>query len=72
MTERPTDAYLLAWPMGWKRTPEASRERARFSTRGYRDVNYGNGTSHRWATRNEVSISEGTSRVLHELATMGF
>lgn len=67
--EKPTDAYPLTWPQGWKRTPPGLRRRARFS-RGERQ--YSSDYSHSYVRRKEVSIADGTKRVLAELERMGF
>lgn len=54
----PINAFPLQWPTGWKRA--ASRERARFSTKGYSK------------TSRELSVSDGVQRVLVELERMGY
>lgn len=59
--------YPLTWPAGWKRTPSTARHRARFNkkTREYRD---GGGS---WLNSKEVTIAEGTKRVLASLHRLG-
>lgn len=65
---KPTEAYPLSWPPGWKRTPAPERTRARFNikTRKYGE----SGSS--WLSKSEVSISQGTERCLASLNRMGF
>lgn len=61
-----TTAYPLAWPAGWPRARD--RKRARFS-RGERQYSpQGSGS---WINKRELSIADGTKRVLAELATFG-
>jgi hypothetical protein len=55
---KPTEAYPLCWPSGWKR--ESYRVRARFSSKSY---SYG---------RQQLSIGGGTDRVLKVLDQMGY
>lgn len=66
--EKPTEAYPLFWPVGWKRTTAGARGRARFS-RGERQ--YADGGSS-WVRRKELTIADGTTRVLHVLNQMGY
>ena len=61
-------AYPLAWPAGWKRTPAATRTRARFS-KGERQYSSSGGGS--WMRQREVTIAEGTKRVLAALRILG-
>jgi len=58
------EAYPLGWPVGWKRTPVAERKRAKFSK-----VTWSEGAGR--AVQRELSIDEGTRRILAELARMG-
>lgn len=51
--------YPLAWPAGWKRTPQDLRDRARFSKKG----------SGGWKGR--LSVEQATQRVRDELQRMG-
>lgn len=54
--------YPLAWPAGWKRTAPSARTRARFNKR----------VAHSWGMgKGEVTISEGTRRVIEELRAFG-
>lgn len=57
-------AYPLSWPMGWKRTPEASRQFGRFSKAAQRS-----GAS--YTSRRDVTVTEATGRLLIELQMMG-
>lgn len=68
--EKPTEAYPLFWPQGWKRTPAGARTRARFS-RGERQYSAVPGGSS-WVRRKELTIADGTDRVLHVLDQMGY
>lgn len=52
--------YPLSWPVGWKRTESVKRTRARFGKRSYSTGHLG-----------EVSIEEGTRRVLSALRVLG-
>ena len=65
--------YPLTWPQGWKRTPSSQRKRARFSkhTTKYRESWQEPGKQVAYAQRGEVTIAEGTSRVLNALRAMG-
>lgn len=63
--------YPLQWPVGWKRTPSSSRERARFSKKGSRTTSYGDGSHHTYSTTEDISISDATQRLLRELERMG-
>lgn len=65
--EKPTEAYPLAWPAGWRR--EAVRTHARFG----KDVKqYGQDGKSSWTRKTELSIADGTQRVLKVLEQMGF
>lgn len=71
--EKPTEAFPLQWPGGWKRTGQYSRTRARFSKQTFvdRGVNeQGQRMGHH--TKGSISIAEGTDRVLRALNTMGY
>lgn len=68
--EKPTEAYPLCWPQGWKRTPAGARTRARFS-RGERQSSGVPGASS-WVRRKELTIADGTERVLRVLDQMGY
>lgn len=73
MTEMPTEAYPLAWPEGWKRTPHGERTRAKFGKQTFvdRGVN-AEGQRMGWHTKGQLTISQGTERVLRVLEQMGF
>jgi len=58
------EAYPLAWPVGWKRTPVAERKRAKFSKVIWSEE------ASRPTVQREISIDEGTHRILSELARM--
>jgi len=59
-----TQAYPLHWPAGWPRMSSNGRKRAKFgkSTQS----SYGS-----WKTKGELTIQDGTKRVIAELRTMG-
>lgn len=63
----PTEAYPLTWPMGWKR--ENNRGRARFS-KGVRQ--YSSDGQSSWNSKTQLSIADGTKRVLKVLEQMGY
>ena len=66
------DKYPLTWPTGWKRTKEGARERARFNKKTRRDGNALSGQSTpTWLESGQVSIAEGTRRVLKALDMLG-
>lgn len=71
--EKPTEAYPLQWPGGWKRTGQFNRSRAKFGKRTFvdRGVNT-EGQQMGWHTKGALSISQGTERVLNALKQMGF
>ena len=58
------DAYPLCWPAGWHRTMAAARKRAPFSKKSWSE---GAGR----AILRELSINDGTERILGELSRMG-
>lgn len=62
------DAYPLTWPEGWKRTPDFARKRAKFS-KGER--RYSSDGQNSWQGHRDVTIGEGTNRVLDSLARFG-
>lgn len=65
--QNPTEAYPLTWPDGWKR--ETFRVRAKFG----KDVKqYGADGQSSWTRKTELSIGDGTQRVLKVLAQMGY
>jgi hypothetical protein len=61
------EAYPLTWPQGWKR--ETNRGRARFS-KGVRQYSSDGHSS--WNRKTELSIADGTQRVLKVLEQMGY
>lgn len=61
--------YPLSWPHGWKRTDGAHRRRAKFS-RGERQYSSEPG-GRSWLRQRDVTISDGTTRLLVELQRMG-
>ncbi len=69
---KPTEAYPLTWPQGWKRTPAHERTRARFSTKSTEYYDKYDGTRGSRDKRNEVTIAGGTERCLASLNRMGF
>lgn len=58
-------AFPLTWPVGWKRTPAAQRDRARFRKAGRAKPEGG------WQMQRELTISEAVERVRAELQRMG-
>jgi DnaJ domain len=64
--ENPTEAFPLTWPAGWKR--EHGKNRARFSKQTRQ---YGN-EGQSWSRKSELSIADGTQRVLKVLEQMGY
>jgi len=61
-------AYPLQWPTGWKRTEQHKRARAKFGKIG-RHERYGE--TSRYIPGRDLTISEGTQRILAELKTFG-
>lgn len=71
--EKPTEAYPLLWPQGWKRTANFSRTRAKFGKKTFVDRGLNaEGQRMGWHTKGTLSISQGTERVLNVLDQMGF
>lgn len=68
--QKPTEAFPLTWPQGWKRTAAHSRTRAKFSRneRQYSSVPGGGS----WNHKKELTIADGTERVLTALRQMGY
>lgn len=64
-------ASPLTWPHGWKRTAPGARRRAKFSRSEtvYNTAPSGQQTS--WNRKRDMTISDGTYRVLTELTRMG-
>jgi hypothetical protein len=61
-------AYPLQWPVGWRRTDDYARTRARFGKAGRQERS---GDQTRWISSRDLTIAEGTGRVLLELQRMG-
>ncbi len=61
-------AYPLQWPAGWKRTEPHRRVQAKFG-KARRQTGYGDSKS--WSPARDLTIAEGTDRVLAELRKMG-
>ena len=61
----PIPAYPLAWPAGWKRTPDVARERARFGKASRARAGGG------WDHGRKLTIAEALDRVRKQLAMMG-
>lgn len=57
--------YPLTWPEGWKRTDAFRRTRAKFSQKS------GNNWDGSYRPSKQLSIADGTQRVLGELGRMG-
>lgn len=71
--EKPTEAYPLFWPVGWKRTSAHGRTRAKFGKRQFVDRGQNSeGQQLGWHTKGALSISQGTERVLKVLDQMGY
>jgi hypothetical protein len=64
----PTAAFPLSWPAAWKRTPEHQRTRSKFGKASRQE---GYGDNKRWVPGRDLTIAEGTQRVLLELGRMG-
>jgi hypothetical protein len=62
-------AYPLAWPAGWTRTGESQRMRAKFHGSERQHSTQPGGGS--WLRKRDLTIAEGTSRVLAELQRFG-
>lgn len=70
---KPTEAYPLSWPMGWKRASTWERSRAKFGKKTFVDRGKNaEGQQLGWHTKGQLTIDQGTTRVLHVLAQMGF
>jgi len=62
--------FPLYWPAGWKRTKPELRKSAKFSKRVHSSS--GSGDTYRsWSNHSEVTIAEGTKRVLEQLRALG-
>lgn len=70
---KPTEAYPLSWPSGWKRLKSWERSRAKFGKQKFVDRGRNaEGQQLGWHTKGSLTIAEGTERVLHVLDQMGF
>lgn len=70
---KPTEAFPLQWPMGWKRTAAFERSRAKFGKKTFVDRGRNaEGQQMGWHTKGQLSIGQGTERVLGVLDQMGF
>lgn len=58
-------SFPLSWPVGWKRTPPASRDRARFRKASRARPEGG------WQPQRDLTIAEAVERVSAELQRMG-
>lgn len=63
-------SYPLQWPLGWRRTKLEQRTRARFNKRVEKSSGTGE-TYQSWSNKTEVTIAEGSRRVLTELMAFG-
>jgi hypothetical protein len=61
------ESYPLCWPDGWKRTAPSLRAFGQFGKREPRDYS----STQTWRRLLDVSVSDGTNRVLAELQRMG-
>lgn len=69
--DKPTEAYPLAWPMGWRRTSFHQRARARFSKERFVDRRRNEqGQQMGWHTYDRVTIAHATNRVVSSLERM--
>lgn len=67
----PISAYPLQWPAGWRRTPAHIRSRAKFNAKERRYRTHGDGSTYSWTESKDLSIADGTNRVLQSLERMG-
>lgn len=63
--------YPLTWPAGWRRTKNRTRARFNKKRTEYRQDYRDPSKSHAYTVTGEVSITEGTKRVLHQLSAFG-
>lgn len=63
-------SYPLQWPPGWRTTKPSNRKRAMFSKRIHKSSGTGD-TYRSWSNKGEVSIAEGTRRVLGQMRALG-
>jgi hypothetical protein len=62
-------SFPLQWPTGWRRTKPEQRSRAKFNKKTYQS--YTGGMSGGYWRSSEVTITEGTKRVLEQLRGFG-
>jgi len=63
--------YPLAWPTGWPRKTDAQRAEARFGRGTSTEHRWSDGTSTVYRSKKALTVSDGTNRVLDELARLG-
>lgn len=69
----PIEAFPLAWPTGWKRTHGFERTRAKFGKQTFVDRGTNaEGKRLGWNTKGQLTIDQGTNRVVKVLEQMGF
>lgn len=70
--DKPTEAYPLLWPEGWKRTAPYQRTRAKFGKNRFVDRGFNaEGRQMGWHQKGRLTILEGVNRVLEVLEQMG-
>jgi len=62
------ERFPLSWPSGWRRTPGASRLRAKFGQAGYRQ---GTDGSQQYMGRQALTVSQSLGRLQLELDRLG-
>lgn len=62
------NAFPLAWPAGWRRTPPLARKRAQFNRKERR---YRAGSMSSYAQSMELTVADAMDRLLQALARMG-
>lgn len=63
--------YPLSWPSGWRRTPAASRKRARFVHRERQTRSFGTGQTYDYTNNRRLTIAEAVGRLRDELRRLG-
>jgi hypothetical protein len=63
------NAYPLAWPAGWPRTPESKQKRGKFHRTERQYSNTPGGGS--WLRKRDTTIADGVARCLAELQRFG-
>lgn len=61
-------AYPLAWPAGWPRTPAAEKARGRFNTRREHVSTY---SGERYKVASDLTVADAVKRVVYELERLG-